>query len=59
VTLAVYDLLGKEVIDLESGILPAGLHTYNVNATGLPSGVYVYRLETSSFSESRRMVVIK
>ena len=45
-TLAVYDLLGHVVLRLESGRVRAGRHRYSVDASGLPSGVYLYRLET-------------
>ena len=57
--LAVFDVLGHLVLRLESGVVRAGRHRYSVDAAGLPSGVYLYRLETSAFSESRRMLLLK
>ena len=59
VTLAVYNVLGHEVRRLESGSLPAGRHRYTVDASNLPSGVYLYRLETPAFLQSRRMMLLK
>ena len=59
VTLAVYDILGHVVLRLESGTVPAGRHRYVVDGSTLPSGVYLYRLETSAFSQSRRMMLLK
>ena len=59
VTLAVYNVLGHEVLRLESGSVPAGRHRYSVDASTLRSGVYLYRLETPEFSQSRRMMLLK
>ncbi len=59
VKLAVYDVLGHVVLRLESGRVPAGRHRYVVDASMLPSGVYLYRLETKAFSQSRRMMLLK
>jgi hypothetical protein len=59
ITLAVYGILGQEVLRLESGNVLAGRHQYEVNASTLPSGVYLYRLETPLFAQSRRMMLLK
>ena len=59
ITLAVYDVLGQEVLRLESGTVSAGRHRYTVDASTLPSGVYLYRLETPAFTQSRRMMLLK
>jgi len=50
VTLTVYDLVGKEVATLVSKKQPAGEHVVGWNPVGLPSGVYVYRLQTEETS---------
>ena len=59
VSLAVYDVLGQEVLRLESGSVSAGRHRYVVDASTLPSGVYLYRLETPAFVETKRMLLLK
>ena len=59
VSLAVFNVLGREVLRLESGSVPAGRHRYTVDASKLPSSVYLYRLETPAFSQSRRMMLLK
>ena len=59
VSLAVYDMLGQEVLRLESGTVAAGSHKYSVDASMLPSGTYLYRLVTPGFSQSRRMTLLK
>jgi hypothetical protein len=59
VKLVVYDLLGREVSVLVNETLKAGLHTRTFDATGLPSGVYVYRLQTGSFVATKTMTLLK
>ena len=64
VTLRVYDATGGLVRPLVEEERPAGTHAVTWdgrNATGTPvsSGVYFYRMVSGSFSESRRMVLLK
>ncbi len=59
VSLTVYDALGREVVELVNGQLPAGEHNYEFNAAGLSSGIYIYRLSTGNFVESRKMMLLK
>ena len=47
VNLTVFDMLGKEVAVLANGELAAGTYSRVFDATGLASGVYVYRLQVS------------
>ena len=58
-TLKIYDVLGREVSSLASGEFLPGRYRYTWDATGLPSGVYVYRLEAEDFSASRTMLLQK
>jgi hypothetical protein len=59
VSLSVIDLLGRRVSVLASGTQPAGHYEVSFVASGLPSGVYLYRLEAGDFVETRRMVIVK
>lgn len=59
VRLALYDLQGREVRVLIDGQRPAGQHTVRFDATGLPSGSYVYRIEAGSAQTAKVMVVIR
>ena len=52
VTLTVFDALGRQVSQLVDGVQPAGNHDVRFEASNLPSGVYVYRLE--AYSEGTR-----
>ncbi len=57
VRLAVYDLLGREVSVLFDGLQMQGAHTARFDATGLPSGSYVYRFEAAGKVVSRVMTL--
>ncbi len=59
-TLIVYNLLGQEVARLFDGMAEAG-HYYDIsfNASALGSGVYLYRIVTSSHTEVKKMVLMK
>ena len=59
VRLAVYDLLGREVVRLKDGLAAAGGHQARVEAGGWASGVYLYRLTTPEGSATRRMVLAR
>jgi lysophospholipase L1-like esterase len=58
-TLCVYDLLGREVAMLQDGWMGEGIHHVRFNATGLPSGMYVYQLRSGEHSAVRRMLLMK
>jgi hypothetical protein len=58
-SLIVYDLLGNVVTTLVSGLSTAGTHRVTWNAESTPSGVYFYRLQAGSFSEVKRLLVLR
>ncbi len=59
VSLAVYDLQGRKVAQLLDGLLDRGEHELYYQATHLPSGVYIYRLESERNRAHRKMVLVK
>ena len=59
VRLAVYDVMGREVTRLAEGPMGAGSHRVRFEAAGLPSGVYLYRLEAGTFAQTERMTLVK
>jgi hypothetical protein len=59
VTLKVYNILGKEVATLISEKLTAGSYKYNWNASGLSSGVYLYRIQAGTYVDSRKMILLR
>ena len=59
VILKVYDVLGREIKTLVDEEKPAGTYEVTFNASTLPSGVYVYRLQAGTFIETKKMVLMK
>ena len=59
VTLRVYDMLGREVASLVDGFVDAGWYSVNFQIPNLSSGVYLYRMETNGFVQSRKMLLMK
>lgn len=59
VTMKVYDILGKELFVLVNSKMQSGNYEVSFNASQLPSGVYFYKMEAGSFSETKKMMLIK
>ncbi|MCB9070371.1 MAG: T9SS type A sorting domain-containing protein [Calditrichae bacterium] len=59
VTLTVYNLSGEKVATLVNGEQAAGSYDTVFDASGLPSGVYLYRLTTPVVTQSRKMMILK
>jgi len=59
VILKVFNALGKEIGMLLNGAMEAGEHRVTFDATGLPSGVYFYQIQTPSFSQTRKAVLLR
>ncbi|MDZ7316303.1 MAG: YCF48-related protein [candidate division KSB1 bacterium] len=59
IEIKVYNLLGKEVTTLFSGILEEGEHRFIFNAGNLPSGLYFCRLLTDEKSTVQKMMLYK
>ena len=58
-TLRVYDVLGREVATLVDEFKPAGSYEHDFDGSNLPSGIYLYRLTTRDFSQTRKMILEK
>jgi hypothetical protein len=59
VRLEVFDLLGRKVATLENGLVQSGTHEVYFNASGLSSGIYIYRLHAGQQVLTRQMVLVK
>lgn len=59
VSIVITDILGKEVLELQNEYKDAGSHQVVFDGTGFASGVYFYRMQAGSFSDSKKMVIIK
>ncbi|MEO6694052.1 MAG: T9SS type A sorting domain-containing protein [Ignavibacteria bacterium] len=59
IKLNIFDALGKHVTQLVDQTLNAGSYSFMFNASDLPSGIYFYKIESSDFSENKKMLFIK
>jgi hypothetical protein len=59
VTLKVYDILGNEITSLVNEEKNTGIYEIKFDASGLPSGIYYYRLTSGNYSETKKMILIK
>jgi len=59
VLVEIYNILGEKLSTLHDGWLPSGNHKINWRASGLPSGVYFYKIGANSYSISKKMLLLK
>jgi hypothetical protein len=59
VTLRIYNLLGQEAATVANGIQNAGAHTISYDMNGLSSGVYLYRIESGQFTDTRKLILMR
>ncbi len=52
-------VMGREVARLVDGSMPAGQHRARWDASGFPSGTYLYRLTAGPFSQTKAMALLK
>ena len=59
VKLKVFDVLGREVGTLVNEVKPAGRYETVWDARGMASGMYFYRIEAGSFSDVKKMLLLR
>ena len=59
VTLKIFNSAGEEIITILDEYRTAGNYEINFDAAGLASGVYLCRVSTNSFVETKKMLMIK
>ncbi|MBN1633034.1 MAG: T9SS type A sorting domain-containing protein [Ignavibacteria bacterium] len=59
IKIIIYNILGKEITKIVNQKMEAGNYLTEWNASEYPSGVYFYRLETSDFTDTKRMILVK
>jgi hypothetical protein len=59
VKLTVYNILGQEVATLVDKEQEPGRYNVKFDASGLPSGIYFYTLQTPYFTKTNKMVLVK
>jgi hypothetical protein len=59
VQIDVFNVTGQKVTTIVNSTLQPGSHTVQFDASELSSGTYIYRIQAGSFSETRKMILIK
>lgn len=59
VSLEIFNLIGQQVDELVNENLSAGNYTFKWNAKDQASGIYFYKLQTGSFAETKKMILLK
>ena len=59
VKLTLFNILGQEIKTLVNEFKESGIHTLNFDASDLNSGMYIYKLEAGSFTQTRKMTLVK
>jgi uncharacterized delta-60 repeat protein len=59
VNLSIYDISGRLVTSLVDGFREAGIHEATFNASRLPSGIYLARIEAAGFEAVRKLLLVK
>ena len=59
VTLKAYDILGREVATLVNEMKGVGNFSVEFNASNLPSGIYVYRITSGNFVDTKKLILLK
>ena len=59
VSIKVFDILGNEIAVLVNGEKTTGIYSIEFNATGLPSGIYFYRIKAGNYIETKKMILMK
>ena len=57
--LKVYNVLGKEIATLVNEEKSAGSYEIEFDASNLPSGVYFYQIRSGSYSQTKKMVLLR
>jgi hypothetical protein len=59
VKISIFNVLGQKVQTLVNESKNAGVHHVSFNASSLPSGMYIYRIEAGSFISAKKMMLLK
>lgn len=59
VTLKVYNSIGEEVAELVNSVQEAGRYEVVFNSSSLASGIYLYKITSGDFVETRKMILLK
>lgn len=55
----IYTVLGEKVLNVVEGKFEPGFYKVEIGVVNLPSGIYIYRLESSDFIQTKKMILVK
>jgi alpha-amylase len=59
VKLTIYNTIGSKVASVVNEYKSAGSYSVQFNASNLPSGIYLYRLESGNYSAAKKFILLK
>jgi hypothetical protein len=59
VKIKIYDVMGREVMEVVNDNFQRGTYEIRYNFSSLPSGVYFYRMTAGDFSDAKKMMVVR
>jgi len=59
IEITIYSLDGREITKLYKGFLSKGLHRFSFDGEGLPSGIYLFKVEAPDFTQTKKMILTK
>jgi len=59
VSIKIYDITGKEISTLVNTDMKKGSYTVDFNASNISTGVYFYKITSGSFTDTKKMILIK
>ena len=59
ISIKIYDVTGQEIIRPVNEYQTAGYYEFKFNGSGLPSGVYFYKIESGDFTATKKMLLMK
>jgi hypothetical protein len=59
VEITIYNLEGREIVKLFKGTLTKGSHKFSFDAEGLPSGIYLFKVASPNFTQTKKMILTK
>ena len=59
VEVVVFNLTGREIEILHQGFLSSGVYKFDFDGSELPSGIYLYKVSTPQFTQTKKMILAK
>ena len=59
VRISLYNVLGKEVLNMVNEQKQAGMYEYTLKAEMLNTGIYYYKMEINGFTSTKKMLLLK